>query len=186
MFELTQCRSSLIRKFLAISAFACPGVALAILAIPLTAQTSFSPCDLNQDGLVNATDVQLAIDMTLGSIACSAKIDGAGVCNVAIVQRVVNAARGAACVTGTGAAPHYVSLSWTASTSSNVAGYNVLRGSTSGGPYTILNSSLIGGTTFTDGTAAAGQTYYYVSAAVNTSNMQSAYSDQTAVTVPSP
>lgn len=184
MFE--KWRLSLARGFRALRACTSSGAALALLAIPLAAQTSFSPCDLNQDGAVNAADVQLAINMTLGSIPCTANIDGADVCNVAIVQRVVNAALGGACVSGPGAVAHYVSLSWTASTSSSVAGYNVFRGSTSGGPYTLVNSFLVAGTTFTDTTVAAGQTYYYVSAAVNTNNTQSPYSNEAAATVPSP
>jgi hypothetical protein len=186
MFESNNCRSSVTRRFEAIGARVRLGAALVFLALPLVAQTSFSPCDLNQDGTVNAADVQLAINMTLGSIACTASIDGAGVCNVAIVQRVVNAALGKACVTGAGAVPHYVSLSWTASTSSDVVGYNLYRGSTSGGPYTILNSSLLAGTTFTDNTVAAGQIYYYVSAAVDDNNNQSTYSNEAPATVPSP
>ncbi len=36
----------------------------------------------------------------------------------------------------------YVALSWTASGSPGVAGYNIYRGTTSGGPYTKMNSSL--------------------------------------------
>src|SRR5207248_11624397 len=45
-------------------------------------------------------------------------------------------------LTGTGTAPvaHSVDLAWSASTSV-VAGYNVYRGSTSGGPYTKINST---------------------------------------------
>jgi hypothetical protein len=81
---------------------------------------------------------------------------------------------------------HYVLLSWTASASSDVVGYNVYRGSMSGGPYTIVNPSLVAGTTFTDSTVAAGQTYYYVCTAVDSSNNQSTYSDEAAATVPSP
>jgi|HubBroStandDraft_3_1064219.scaffolds.fasta_scaffold55555_2 hypothetical protein len=184
MFE--ECLRRLARGLEAMGACACSTAVLALLTIPLAAQTSFSPCDLNQDGVVNAADVQSAIEMTLGSIPCTANIDGTGVCNVAIVQRVVNAALGGACVTGAGAVPHYVSLSWTASSSSDVAGYNVLRGSTSGGPYTLVNSSLVAGTTFTDSQVAAGQTYYYVTAAVDVNNNQSAYSNQVAATIPSP
>lgn len=93
---------------------------------------------------------------------------------------------GCACVTGAGAVPHYVVLNWIASMSANIAGYNVYRGSSPGGPYTKANSSLIVGTTFTDGLVAAGNTYYYVSTAVDSSNNESAYSNEAAVTAPSP
>lgn len=44
---------------------------------------------------------------------------------------------------------HAVNLTWTASTDS-VDGYNILRSSVSGGPYTQVNSALISGTSFSD------------------------------------
>lgn len=186
MRELAKPESSLTRKPGAISARICLAVYVAFVALPVTAQASFSPCDLNQDGVVNAADVQSVIDMTLRSVPCTANIGGANVCNVAIVQRVIDAALGGACVTGTGAVPHSVSLGWTASTSSDVVGYYLFRGPTSGGPYTMLNSSLIAATAFTDNTVASGQTYYYVSTAVDNSNNQSTYSNEASATVPSP
>lgn len=80
---------------------------------------------------------------------------------------------------------HTVSLSWSDS-SSNIAGYNVYRSSTSGGPYTRVNSSLIAGTTFTDDSAQSGQTYFYVTTAVNSNNAQSGYSNQAEAVVPTP
>jgi fibronectin type 3 domain-containing protein len=74
-----------------------------------------------------------------------------------------------------------------ASTSSNAAGYNVYRGAISGGPYTKVNSSLIVGTTYTDSLVQAGQSYYYVATAVDTSGNESAYSAPPVQTViPSP
>jgi len=157
-----------------------------LLATPISARASSSPCDLNQDGTVNATDVGLAINMVVGSIPCVADIDGANVCNVAVVQRVVIASKGGECITGAGAIPHAVSLNWNASTSPLVAGYNVYRGTTSGGPYTKLSSSLISGTTFADKTVVAGKTYYYVCTAVDTTNNESVDSNQASATVPSP
>jgi hypothetical protein len=86
--------------------------------------------------------------------------------------------------TGVPSQQHSVTLSWTASTSS-VAGYNVYRGTVSGGPYTLqLNNSLITGLSFTDNSAQAGATYYYVAVAVNSSGTESAYSNQASATVP--
>jgi len=87
-----------------------------------------------------------------------------------------------------GAGTHDVILSWTASTTPGVVGYNVYRGTTSGGPYpTELNSSPINGTTYTDATAQAGQTYYYVVTAVASDDVtQSADSNQVSATVLSP
>ena len=139
--------------------FSGPGLAQSNQAI----LGSANACDLNQDGTVNDSDYQLAIDMALGLTPCTANINGAGVCNVIVVQRVVNAALGGPCVT------HRVSLNWVASTSQNVAGYNAYRATTSGGPYTKLNSSLVLGTSYTDDTVRSGRTYYYVATAVDTS-----------------
>lgn len=144
-------------------------VGLAAGLFPVAAWAQYSPCDLNQDGVVNVTDVTLAVNMALGQSTCTASINGTGGCNVVMVQRVVQAALpGGTC--------HPTILNWVASTSSNVAGYNVYRGTVNGGPYTKLNSSLISGTTFTDGTSQPGQTYYYVVTAVDTSGNESAYS----------
>jgi len=87
-----------------------------------------------------------------------------------------------------GAGTHDVILSWTASTTSGVVGYNVYRGATSGGPYPMeLNSSPINGTTYTDETVQAGRTYYYVVTAVASGDVtQSAISNEVSATVPSP
>lgn len=88
-------------------------------------------------------------------------------------------------LTGVGSpTPHSVALSWTASTSPNISGYNVYRGSVSGGPYTKINSTLNSGTTYTDSSVTNGQTYYYVTTAVNSSNEESSYSNQASAAVP--
>lgn len=137
-------------------------------------------CDLNQDGAVNIVDVQLATNMALGKLACTANIVAPGVCNDEVVQRVKDTALGGTCVTG-----HFVSLSWTASSSQGVTGYNIYRGTTSGGPYTKLNSSPVVGTSYTDRTVQAGQTYYYVATAVDSSS-ESAYSNEAQGVIPSP
>ena len=77
-----------------------------------------------------------------------------------------------------------VALAWTASSSSGVVGYNAYRSTTSGGPYTKLNTSLISATSYTDQTVQHGLTYYYVTTAVNSLSLESAYSNQAAATVP--
>jgi hypothetical protein len=76
-----------------------------------------------------------------------------------------------------------VALNWDAS-SSTVKGYFVYRGSKSGGPYTKLNASATASTSYSDSTVASGQVYYYVVTAVNSSNIESAYSSQVSVTIP--
>jgi hypothetical protein len=147
---------------------------------------ALNACDLNADGVVNVLDIQLATIMALGLTPCNANITAPGVCNIVVIQRVTNAVLTGACLTGL-IAPHTVTLTWSASTSSNVIGYNVYRGTQSGGPYTKLTTaSLVSGTSYTDTTVLAGQTYYYVTTAVNNSNVESAYSNQAQAVVPTP
>jgi hypothetical protein len=90
--------------------------------------------------------------------------------------------------TGTGTPPpqHSVNLSWTASTSQNIIGYNIYRSPTSGKQYSKINSVLNASTLYTDSTVLDGQTYYYVTTSVNSSNQESAYSNQTTAVIPPP
>jgi trimeric autotransporter adhesin len=82
-------------------------------------------------------------------------------------------------------APHSVSLSWSASTSSGISYYNVYRGTVSGGPYTLLKSGVTS-TSYTDLNVQSGSTYYYVTTAVDSSGMESAYSGQAQAVIPMP
>jgi len=90
-------------------------------------------------------------------------------------------------LSGTGVAPtqHSVSLSW-ADSGSGIVGYDVYRGSISGGPYAKINSALDPTTTYTDTSVLGGQTYYYVTTSVDGSGVQSGYSNQAQAVVPSP
>jgi fibronectin type 3 domain-containing protein len=90
-------------------------------------------------------------------------------------------------LSGTGAAPpqHSVTLSWNPSTSA-VAGYNVYRGSASGGPYTRVGTATISSPGYTDDTVQAGSSYYYVVTAVNDSGSESSYSNQVQAVIPTP
>jgi hypothetical protein len=124
--------------------------------------------------------------MTIGITPCGAttNIGGAGVCNAAVVQRVINAALGGTCVTGFGAVAHYSTLNWTASSSTGVTGYNIYRSTSSTaigsqpsatgaaassgtGLYTKVNSALVVGTTYMDTGVAAGAIYYYAVTSVS-------------------
>jgi hypothetical protein len=160
------------------------GLAACLLGAPSSWAQSFSACDLNQDGAINATDVSLAINMALGTALCSASVEGSKSCSVITVQRVFDAYNGQPCVTYNG---HAANLTWTASTTPNVT-YNVYRAASASGPFTTpLNSSPISGTAFTDTTVQAGQTYYYVAAAVATNGSQSVVSNPPVqATIPSP
>jgi len=76
-----------------------------------------------------------------------------------------------------------VTMTWTASTST-VVGYNVYRGTTSGGPYVKINSSLITTLTYTDTTVQSGTTYYYVATSVDSSGDESVDSVEVSAPIP--
>jgi hypothetical protein len=80
--------------------------------------------------------------------------------------------------------PHSVSLFWSPSPST-VIGYNVYRGTTSGGPYpSKLTPSPQASTSLVDNTVMAGTTYYYVATSVDQNSVESIYSNQLTATVP--
>jgi len=159
---------------------------LAIASGVAWTQTQVNACDVASQGTVNQADVTAIVNMTIGETPCptTVNIAGPGVCNAAVVQRVINAALGGACVTGYGAVPHYVTLNWTASTTPSVT-YNVYRTTTSG-VYAGALASAGAATTYTDSTVAAGQTYYYVVTAVSgsTESPKCAPAAQAIVTTP--
>ena len=88
-------------------------------------------------------------------------------------------------LSGSGAAvvTHSVNLSWLAGTSSAV-GFYAYRGTQSGGPYTRLDSSLLTSASYSDGTVLSGQTYYYVTTDVDSSGLESSYSNEAFATMP--
>jgi hypothetical protein len=157
-----------------------------------TGGTGSNACDLASPfGTIDSADVNAAISMSLGLTPCTANIAGNGVCNVAVVQRVVNAmpppSGTSTCVTGFGAVPHSVALNWTASTTPNVT-YNVYRSTASGAYGSALASVPAGTTSYTDTTAQAGLTYFYVIRAVDPSNSSnvSSPSNEVQAIIPTP
>lgn len=80
---------------------------------------------------------------------------------------------------------HQATLSWTAS-SSPVTGYNVYRGTQTGGPYTLLNTGIVTTDGFVDATVVSGQAYLYVVTAVSNSGVESIFSNEVAVVIPTP
>jgi len=85
--------------------------------------------------------------------------------------------------TGVAVVNHSAALSWTASTST-VMGYNTYSSTTLGGPYAKLTPVNNPATSYTDSTVQAGLTYYYVVTAVDSSGMESVYSNQVSATIP--
>jgi len=91
--------------------------------------------------------------------------------------------------TGTAAPVHSVNLSWSASTSSNVSGYNIYRAAYASacGSFSKINALLNTGTLYTDSAVVDGATYCYATTAVNTSKEESGYSNVVSkVQVPAP
>jgi hypothetical protein len=81
------------------------------------------------------------------------------------------------------AAVHVVDLSWNASTSSNVAGYNMYRGA-DGVNWQLINSGLIPATLYSDSSVASGSSYYYAATAVDIGGLESVKSAPIQVTIP--
>jgi len=94
--------------------------------------------------------------------------------------------------TGTAASAYSVNLSWTASTSPNISGYNIYRAifsdsSSSCGSFSEINSTLNTSTLYTDLDVTGGTSYCYATTAVNTSSEESGYSNIVSdVQIPSP
>jgi len=270
-----------------------PSGTYASSTVSFLAAGAYSACDLNQDGMVNILDVELAIDMALAPPPCTAPF---GQCNPAFATAVLTSAMGGACVlpvldvapssinfgnvavggsstqvvtltatgtasttisqaivsgagfsisgvsfplllpvgksaplnvtftppttgsvtgniafisnaldtpvnvtlsgTGTTTVSHSASLSWTPSTSSNVASYNIYRIQSSSTtapptPYPSLGSisaTTCSGTvcTYTDTSVLAGQSYWYYATAVNTGGSESVPSNIVQAVIPSP
>jgi HYDIN/CFA65/VesB family protein/ASPM-SPD-2-Hydin domain-containing protein len=79
---------------------------------------------------------------------------------------------------------HIVLLSWTASTSTDVSGYNIYRATASGGYGAApLNSTPVSGTTYTDSSVSGSQTYFYVVRAV-ASGVASSDSNEVTASIP--
>jgi hypothetical protein len=81
------------------------------------------------------------------------------------------------------AGAHSVTLSWRAG-KSNTIGYNIYRGVSSMGPYSKINSGPHPEATFTDTSVQDGQTYFYVTTALNKNEKESHHSNQVQVTIP--
>jgi hypothetical protein len=143
-------------------------------------------CDLNSDGAVNVIDLQLITNMNLGLQPCTVNVAGAA-CSAQAVQQIRDAALTGVCPVGpVTPASHTATLTWTASTTTGV-NYNVYRATATGGPYTKLTASPIAATTYLDTTVLAGQTYFYVTTAVDkTTSAESTKSNEAPATVPSP
>ncbi|MBZ5656051.1 MAG: choice-of-anchor D domain-containing protein [Acidobacteriia bacterium] len=134
--------------------------------------------------------ITLPLTLTAGSstpftVTFTPQSSGAASGNLSFISNATNSPA-VQTLAGTGTVPpqHSVDLTW--NSSANAVGYNIYRGSVSGGPYSIINTSLDATTAFTDNNVTAGQTYYYVVTAVDASSNESGYSNQTSAAIPTP
>ena len=134
--------------------------------------------------------ISLPVTITAGqsmpiTLTFSPQTTGSAGAVLSVVSNASNAA--AQTLNGVGVPPtqHSVSLSWTDG-DSGVVGYNIYRGSVSGGPYVQINSGLESTPAYTDNSVVAGQTYYYMTTAVDGSGVESAYSNEAEAVIPTP
>jgi len=78
---------------------------------------------------------------------------------------------------------HVVNLNWQASTSQNIAGYNIYR-SPDGATWNKINVSLAASTLYSDSTVSNGSTYYYAATAQDINGRESSKCASVKVTVP--
>ncbi len=112
---------------------------------------------------------------------------GSATGNLQITSNATNSAVAVALSgTGTATVQHSVTIAWDAA-SPAPSGYNVYRGTQSGGPYsTKLNATPISALTFTDNTVSSGATYFYIVTSVAADGTESSFSNQATAVVPNP
>lgn len=85
------------------------------------------------------------------------------------------------------ATAHSVAITWQASPSTNLQGYKVYRGQTSGGPYTSIAGTLAASVQqFTDSSVLSGQAYFYVITSIDLNGLESAPSPEVSAQIPTP
>ena len=145
-------------------------IALSASGAPTGTTVSFNPATIAAPGAGSSTiTITVGSRTPTGTYAITVTGNGGGLVRTVTVSLTVTA---------------QVALSWNASTSQGVVGYNAYRSTTSGGGYIKLNSSLIAATSYNDKTVQSGVTYYYVTTAVNSQGLESVYSNEAAATVP--
>ena len=107
---------------------------------------------------------------------------GAGTFTVTATSAADSTKSASATVTVSIPVQHSATLAW--SPAAAVVGYNVYRGSASGGPYTMINTSLNAPANYADFNVQAGQTYFYVVTSVDSSGAESLFSSQVQAAIP--
>lgn len=81
---------------------------------------------------------------------------------------------------------HWITLTWKASTSSGLRGYNIYRAEGKHRRLMKVNAEVVSGTSYVDNRVQAGHTYHYVARAVGQRGNEGDCSKLASVTVPSP
>jgi hypothetical protein len=79
---------------------------------------------------------------------------------------------------------HTVAVTWTASDSTGVVGYNIYRSTVSGGPYSILDSAPVATDGYNDSTVQSSTNYFYVVRSVDNTGTESVNSSEVQAIVP--
>jgi Abnormal spindle-like microcephaly-assoc'd, ASPM-SPD-2-Hydin len=137
----------------------------------------------------STTGIALPLTLAAGqstsfSVAFAPTATGSLAGSITVVSNAANSPLAIA-LSGTATAPvsYKVSLNWTPS-ASTYSGFNVYRGTTSGGPYSKVDTSLISTPSYTDAAVTQGQTYYYVATELDSTGMESGYSSEVSATIP--
>ena len=150
-------------------------ISLSASGVPAGVTVSFNPNPIAAPGSGSST-MTIAVDSSTvpGTYPIAVTGNGGGIQHSTTVTLTVTAAP----------PPHQVNLSWVASTTTTVVGYNAYRSTVSGSYYTQINSGLIPGLTYVDTTVTSGVTYYYVTTAVDADGLESVYSNEASANVP--
>jgi hypothetical protein len=165
-----------IRKTVTISAATAP--------VTISGATTTNP-EFFLSGLAIPTTISAGKSITI-TVNFTPKASGSTSTQFALADNATNSP-GVFTATGAGisTSQHTVGLTWVPS-KSTVAGYNVYRGTATGGPYSKLNSGSIVTTSFSDSTVKSGSTYFYVTTAVNSAGAESTKSNEVRATIPTP
>jgi hypothetical protein len=127
--------------------------------------------------LAAATGVISGTPTTAGTSSFTVKVTDSG-------SPATSASANLSITVASAGSSHSVLLNWTASPSPGVTGYNVYRSLTSGSGYVKINSSAVGGLSYTDSTVSNSTTYYYVTTSVDNSGDESTYSQEVQMIIP--
>jgi len=152
-----------------------------------TANVTISNVSISGAGIA-ASGIYVGLVLTPGqqaplNVIFAPAVAGGVTGSITVTSNATNSSMSIA-VSGAGVqlAAHSVGLTWTAST--GAVGYNLYRGTVSGGPYSLVTGTPISTTSFTDTNVQSGQTYYYVVTSLNSSGAESTFSSPASATIP--